>query len=406
MPLSNKLPSFVNSNIQKLHPYPFERLRKLTSSHSTKSNHQHVSLALGEPKHQAPEWIVDELADRSGLRSSLGTYPITRGTDELREAISAWIQRRYRVSIDPETQVLPVNGTREGLFSFGQATLSGADGTRTVLPNPFYQIYEGSCLLAESNPFFMSSTVKPDFDTVPQHVWEQAELLFLCTPNNPSGAVLQFEELKRAIELAHLHDFVIASDECYSEIYLDEDSPPCGILQAAQELGLTDYRKCVAFNSLSKRSNVPGLRSGFVAGDASLISMFLKYRTYHGCAMPMHIQNASLRLWQDEEHVTENRGCYRKKVEEVHPILNAQFGCTKPEGAFYYWPELGMDDEQFTSELFVRQNITVLPGSYLARAMNGHNPGMGRVRIALVAPMHECIDAVKRLCETHAVLMS
>lgn len=394
-----------NTYLSRLQPYPFERLLDLKSNLVTCSKRNHVSLALGEPKHDAPEWAIHVLRDETRLRESLGTYPTTRGTIELREAIASWIKRRYQVVVDPETQLLPVNGTREGLFSFGQAMLGGSRG-RAVLPNPFYQIYQGTALLSGIEPFYVPSTEKMDLETVPDSVWNETDLLFLCTPNNPSGAVLELDELKRCVELAQMYDIVIASDECYSEIYTEEERPPSSILRAALELGLDDFRNCISFNSLSKRSNVPGLRSGFAAGDSACIAAYYQYRTYHGCAMPQAIQEASQLLWKDEDHVLANRELYRRKFEETHPLVNAQFGCALPLGAFYYWLDIGMDDERFAAELFIRENISVLPGKYIARDIDGQNPGTNRIRIALVAPVDECVDAVYRLCNTHSALAS
>ncbi|MXW53305.1 MAG: succinyldiaminopimelate transaminase [Gammaproteobacteria bacterium] len=393
----------MNRYLERLQPYPFERLNQLKSDFVSISNQPHVSLALGEPKHEAPELVVHLLRDEARLRSSLDTYPSTRGSRELRETIAAWIAKRFGSVINPETQVLPVNGTREGLFSFGQAILGGSTG-RAVLPNPFYQIYQGATLLAGTDPYYAPCTEKLDIDLVPKNVWRQTKLLFLCTPNNPSGATLELDELKRWIELAQKHDFVIASDECYSEIYNDEECPPCGILQAASDLGIDDFRNCVSFNSLSKRSNVPGLRSGFAAGDPKCIAAYFQYRTYHGCAMPDIIQEASQLLWSNEDHVDKNRALYRAKFEQTHPLVKSQFGCELPTGAFYFWPDIEMDDEQFAAELFLRENITVLPGKYIARTVNGHNPGANRIRIALVAPLDECVDAIQRLCFTHSDL--
>ncbi len=319
----------MNRHLERLQPYPFERLNQLKSDLVSTSDRPHVSLALGEPKHEAPELVVQILRDEKRLRSSLGTYPSTRGSRELRETIATWIARRFGVDVNPDTQVLPVNGTREGLFSFGQAMLGGSIG-RAVLPNPFYQIYQGSILLAGIDPYYVSCTEKLDIDLVPKSVWRQTKLLFLCTPNNPSGATVELDEFKRCIELAHEHDFVIASDECYSEVYFDEGRPPCGILQAASDLGIDDFRNCVSFNSLSKRSNVPGLRSGFAAGDPEYIEAYFQYRTYHGCAMPDIIQEASQLLWADEDHVEANRTLYSRKFEETVPLVKSQFGCELP----------------------------------------------------------------------------
>lgn len=396
----------MNPNLESLHAYPFERLDALKSPLSPNAEHPHISLALGEPKHEPPDWIVDELTNRERITSGLGAYPATRGMPELREAISAWLQNRFGVTVDASTQILPVNGTREGLFSFGQAVLSGSSTGLTLIPNPFYQIYEGSCLLRGSNPYYVPGTVKPNIDSIPVSVLERAELLYLCTPNNPSGSVFDLAELMQVVELAQQYDFVVASDECYSEIYMDEGQPPPGLLQAAFELGLTDFHNCIAFNSLSKRSNCPGLRSGFAVGDAKIMSAYYHYRTYHGCAMPVHVQEVSTKLWRDEAHVVSNREIYRKKFHAIQPMMKRQFDCELPSGAFYYWPDVQMNDERFAKELFVRENITVLPGQYLSRTVNESNPGKNRIRIALVAPYEACIDAVRRLCNAHAELVA
>ena len=396
----------MNPFLENLHLYPFERLNELKKDVVTESDHEHVSLSIGEPKHEPPEILLDSLRQRSRLTNSLTTYPTTRGDVEIRAAISRWLRARHGIDVNHETKILPVNGTREALFSFGQCLLSGkADGV-ALMPNPFYQIYEGAILLRGTEPYYIPATEQVEFESVPEEIWQRAELIYLCSPGNPSGAVVAEDQLKWLIEKALRHNFVIASDECYSELYYDESQPPAGLLQAAVALGLDDMRNCVMFNSLSKRSNCPGMRSGFVAGDAAILESFFLYRTYHGCAMPQNIQESSALLWADEEHVVANRAAYRAKFDAVQPILSETFGTKVPDGAFYYWPDVGMDDQEFARELFVRENITVLPGTYLGREVDGINPGKNHVRIALVAPLENCVDAVTRLCSTHAELQS
>jgi len=387
----------VNPHLVKLLPYPFERLNELKKGLITRAKSPHVSLSLGEPNHSPPNFALETLTDRSILESGLTKYPASRGGIEVRNAIAEWLARRFRIYADPDRHVLPVNGTREALFSFGQTILSGASNSYTLLPNPLYQIYEGAALLGGSTPFYVPSTDTPNFDTVDKKTWDRCELLYICSPGNPSGAFIDRDVLGTLIELAHKHDFVIAADECYSEIYYRENEPPIGLLEVATELGINDFDRCVIFHSLSKRSNCPGLRSGFVAGDANIIDRYFKYRTYHGCAMPAHVQQVSSRIWQDEQHVVANRKAYREKFDAVNPVLSQFFDTEIPPGGFYYWLPLPGDDESFTRDLFVAENITVLPGQYLGRDWQGINPGRGRIRIALVAPISECIDAVTRL---------
>ena len=387
----------MNPHLGQLLPYPFERLNQLKKGLRSRAKGPHVSLSLGEPKHSPPNFVLETLADRSILESGLTAYPATRGDIEIRASITEWLARRFRIQADPDRHVLPVNGTREALFSFGQAILSGASNSCTVLPNPLYQIYEGAALLRGSTPLYVPSTDRPDFDMVDKKTWDRCELLYICSPGNPSGAFIDKDVLGTLIELAHKHDFVIAADECYSEIYYRESEPPKGLLEVATELGLNDFDHCVVFHSLSKRSNCPGLRSGFVAGDPNIIDRYFKYRTYHGCAMPAHVQLVSSRIWQDEQHVVSNRQAYREKFDAVNPVLSQVFDAEIPPGSFYYWLRLQGDDESFTRDLFVAENITVLPGQYLGRDWQGTNPGRGRIRIALVAPITECVDAVTRL---------
>ena len=362
------------------------------------SRHSRVALSIGEPKHDAPDFVVRALTDAAQVRNSLATYPPTRGGADVRAAIARWIERRFGAALDPENQVLPVNGTREALFSFGQVVLSGKAGRTVLMPNPFYQIYEGAALLRGARPYYVPATEVPDFEAVPASVWPHVELVYLCNPGNPSGAVIGEAALVRLVQRAHEYDFVIAADECYSEIYRDEAAPPVGLLQAAANAGLGTAR-CVAFNSLSKRSNLPGLRSGFAAGDADLIDRYYDYRTYHGCAMPALVAQASRLAWDDEAHVVANRAVYREKFDAVHPILAESLGVDMPAAAFYLWPRTPVDGERFAAALYEGEHIVVLPGSYLGREQDGVNPGADRVRIALVAPLAECVEAAQRLAE-------
>ncbi|MFD1216212.1 MULTISPECIES: succinyldiaminopimelate transaminase [Microbulbifer] len=386
----------MNPNLQQLQPYPFAKLAKLKDGLQPPESLEHIALSIGEPKHTPPAFVRDELIENL---DKLAAYPVTRGLEALRETIAQWLQTRFKLqTIDAEREVIPVNGTREALFAFAQAVVS--PGAKVLMPNPFYQIYEGAAFLAGATPHFINCSVetgfKPDFAAVPESVWQQCDLLYLCTPGNPTGALLDIDDLKHLIALADRHDFTIASDECYSELYFDEDNPPVGLLQACAELGRDDYRRCVVFHSLSKRSNLPGLRSGFVAGDGDILEKFLLYRTYHGCAMPVPTQFASMAAWQDEQHVKENRALYRQKFDAVLEILDGCLEVEKPQASFYLWPRVG-DGETFARELFRQQHITVLPGAYLARESEGVNPGSTYVRMALVATLDECIEAAKRI---------
>jgi N-succinyldiaminopimelate aminotransferase len=404
----------MNPRIEQLQAYPFERLNALKAGVEPDSSRPHIALSIGEPKHPAPRFVVDALRDERLLAAGLTGYPPTRGSDALRAAIAGWVTRRFRLTpgtLSAERHVLPVNGTREALFSFAQAVLSGRPGSTVVMPNPFYQIYEGAALLAGARPWYVACPEKtaflPDFDTVPVSIWRDCELLYLCSPGNPTGAIAPLAVLERLISLADQYDFVIAADECYSEIYFDEAAPPPGLLQACAALGRDDYRRCVVFHSLSKRSNLPGLRSGFVAGDARVLERYFQYRTYHGCAMSGHVQAVSELAWADEAHVVANRAVYREKFERVTQVLEAALPVTVPEGGFYYWPRTPCDDQEFTRRLFRACNVTVLPGTYLGREQDGVNPGSGRIRMALVASVAECIDAATRIVEftrkhTHA----
>jgi N-succinyldiaminopimelate aminotransferase len=391
----------MNPRLTRLRPYPFERLRELLAGAVPPANVKPIPLSIGEPKHAPPPFIAEAL---TGALSSLGSYPLALGLPELRHAIARWLERRFALaggSVRPDDMVLPVNGTREGLFAFVQAAV---DDTRTrpavLMPNPFYQIYEGAALLAGAEPVYLTCDPAlghlPDLDAVDESTWNRCQVLFLCTPGNPTGAVMPEPYLRRALELSARHGFLIASDECYSEIYLDEAHPPAGLLQAAQAAGHSAFERCVVFHSLSKRSSVPGLRSGFVAGDAAVLSAFRLYRTYHGCAVPVHTQLASVPAWQDEAHVRENRRLYREKFAAVVPILREVMDVEAPAGAFYLWPHVG-DDEAFTRGLFESQHVTVVPGTYLARDAAGGNPGRGRVRISLVASVEDCVEAARRI---------
>ncbi len=402
----------TNPYLDDLHPYPFERFNELLEGVECENNLPLIAWSLGEPKHDAPQFIVDAIKDEGLIREGYGTYPPTKGLPELRSAIATFITRRFDLSqpVDPETQVLPVNGTREALFAFAQAVLDTGSPGLTMLPNPFYQIYEGAALLAGSTPCYINCTAEtdflPDLDSVGSDAWQQCQLIYICSPGNPSGAVMPIEQLKKLIELSDEHGFVIASDECYSEIYSDEDNPPPGILQAAAELGRNDFRNCVAFNSLSKRSNLPGMRSGYVAGDANLIGKFLLYRTYHGSAMPVHHQRLSVLAWQDEDHVVANRELYRQKYAAVNDILGDFWTMPTPPASFYFWPETPTADTEFALNLIRQANVKVLPGSFLSRDTAQGNPGQNRVRIALVATLEECVEAATRIKDCWANLVN
>ena len=390
----------MNPDLAKLQPYPFEKLRALLANTSP-PDLPHIALSIGEPKHATPALIADSVADHL---AGLGKYPLTKGAAELRQTICEWLGRRFELpagSLDPEQNVLPVNGTREALFAFAQAVINRASNPLVLSPNPFYQIYEGAALLAGADLHFMPCTPDngylPDLDVIDEATWRRCQLIYICTPGNPSGSVMPLDRLQRLIELAQQHDFIIASDECYSELYFDEAQPPVGLLQAAAAMGNTDYTHCVVFHSLSKRSNAPGLRSGFVAGDAGVLAKFLSYRTYHGCAMPVQHQMASITAWRDEDHVRANRDLYREKFDAVLDILTPVMDVQRPEAGFYLWAKTPVSDEDFARGLFDQQHVTVLPGSYLSREIDGLNPGHGHVRMALVATPEECIEAAKRI---------
>ncbi len=392
----------MNPLLERLQPYPFERLRQLFAGLEPSPAHSAISLGIGEPRHATPEFIQQALA--AGAQD-LARYPATAGDPQLRSAFTGWLQRRYGLALDAATQVLPVNGSREALFSFAQTVVDGSRPDATVVcPNPFYQIYEGAALLAGAQPWYAPSVpgrnFAVDWDSVPEQVWRRTQLLFVCSPGNPTGAVMPLDEWARLFALSDRHGFVIASDECYSEIYF-QGEPPLGGLEAARQLGRHDLRRLVAFTSLSKRSNVPGLRSGFVAGDARLIQAFALYRTYHGGAMGPAVQRASIAAWGDEEHVQGNRALYRAKFEQVTPLLAQVLDVRLPDAGFYLWaglpPALGLSDTEFARQLLAQYNVTVLPGSFLAREAHGVNPGAGRVRLALVAPVDECLEAARRI---------
>ena len=392
----------MNPLLSKLQPYPFERLRLLFASVTPNPGLRHISLGIGEPKHATPAFIQNALSD--ALATGLAGYPGTAGEPPLRQACAAWVERRYGLKLDAATEVLPVLGSREALFSLTQTVVDPTRPGATVLsPNPFYQIYEGAALLAGATPHFVPSdparNFAPDWDSVPADVWARTQLVFVCSPGNPTGAVMPLSEWEKLFALSDRHGFVIASDECYSEIYF-RDEPPLGGLEAAAKLG-RNFERLIAFTSLSKRSNVPGLRSGFVMGDAAILKQFLLYRTYHGSAMSPVVQTASIAAWGDEAHVVENRNLYRTKFAQVTPVLAEVLDVKLPDASFYLWAGVPAgwqgDDAAFAKALFEQEHVTVLPGSYLAREFNGFNPGRGRVRMALVAETAECLEAAERI---------
>ena len=418
----------MNPLLAKLQPYPFERLKQLFASVTPNPALRPISLGIGEPKHATPPFLQQAMAEAitspiasSGASSGLAAYPATAGDPALRKSFTDWLQRRYDLALDPATQVLPVNGSREALFAFAQTVIDpNKPGATVVCPNPFYQIYEGAALLAGATPYYAPSdparNFAVDWDSVPADVWAKTQLLFVCSPGNPTGAVMPLSEWQKLFELSDRHGFVIASDECYSEIYF-RDEPPLGGLEAAHKLGRKDFKNLVSFTSLSKRSNVPGLRSGFVAGDAALMKQFLLYRTYHGSAMSPVVQAASIAAWNEESHVVDNRAQYRAKFAEVTPLLAEVLNVALPDAGFYLWAEVpgpatvdGLDsDAAFARDLLAAYNVTVLPGSYLARETAGpagtdgrptrQNPGRQRIRMALVAENAECLEAARRIVE-------
>lgn len=393
----------MNPHLARLHPYPFERLRHLFAGAVAAPDKQPIVLSIGEPRHATPALIQQALIDGLGR---LANYPTTPGLLPLREAIAQWIAKRHEIPApDPATQILPVSGSREALFAFSQAVVTGSrPDAAVVMPNPCYQIYEGGALLAGAEPFYLNSlpenAFEPDYAQLPDSVWRRAALLFACSPDNPTGRVMSLEDWKMLFELSDRYGFVIASDECYSEIYFDEGKPPLGALAAARRLGRDDYRNLIVFGSLSKRSNVPGMRSGFVAGSAALIKTFLLYRTYHGTAMSDVVALASIAAWNDEAHVVANRALYAEKFRRLQPRLNAVLPCAFPDAAFYLWAKTPLPDQAFALRLFTEQGVTVLPGSYIGRDSNQINPGENFIRIALVDSLDACGDAVDRIVET------
>ncbi|MEC8299677.1 MAG: succinyldiaminopimelate transaminase [Pseudomonadota bacterium] len=393
----------MNKELKKLQTYPFQKLTALLERTSTTSKDRTIALTIGEPKHSPPDFVLEFFQDSSKLSAALGSYPATRGLKSLRDSVAKFLVKRYdlRTPIDSERQILPVNGTREALFAIAQCVLSKKSTGLVLMPNPFYQIYEGAGILAGSNPYFLNcfedTNFQPNFEEVDASTWTKCELLYICTPGNPSGAAISLETMKHLIQLSDEHNFVIVSDECYSEIYHTESSPPPGILQACDKLNRGSYKNCLVFNSLSKRSNLPGLRSGFVAGDAKLIENFLLYRTYHGSAMPLHHQFVSALAWADEDHVVKNRSLYREKVSEVIKILETVLSVPRPECGFFLWPKTPGSDTQFSINLYEQTNTKVLPGSFLSRDTFAGNPGKNRVRLALVQPLEECIEAARRI---------
>lgn len=388
----------MNPNLDKLHPYPFQKLRDLFSGIQPNQALSAINLSIGEPKHATPDLIKTALTENL---AGLANYPTTLGSAELRGAISSWLVRRYGIpELDSSKEIVPVNGSREALFAFAQAVVDARNNPVVISPNPFYQIYEGAALLAGAEPYYLNTLpengFRMDYASVPESVWQRTQLLYVCSPGNPTGKVMNLDDWREVFALADKYGFIIASDECYSEIYFDETRPPLGALQAAHKLG-RDYTNLVMFSSLSKRSNVPGMRSGFVAGDAAILEKFLLYRTYHGCAMNPAVQAASTAAWNDEKHVLENRRLYREKFEAVLPLLKNVLDVEMPDAAFYLWARTTGPDTDFVARLHRECNVTVLPGSFLAREAHGANPGAGFVRIALVASLNECLEAAHRM---------
>lgn len=392
----------MNPFLNRLQPYPFEKLKQLTAN-TRPADFPPIAWSIGEPKHEAPEFLKEVLLESI---SGYSKYPATAGTDELKETIAQWIRFRFLktnpAALKANDHVLPVTGTREALFSVIQALFDPTSSAKEVwMPNPFYQIYEGATLLAGGEVRFLNclpeNNYQPDFDSIPDEQWQQCQVLFVCTPGNPSGSTLSLDELQLLVKKAQQHDFLLISDECYSELYRDESNPPAGLLEACDAMGNGDFKNCLAFHSLSKRSNLPGLRSGFVAGDAEYLKQFLKYRTYHGCAMPIPHQQVSIAAWKDETHVQENRRLYNEKYQAVAHELAGKMPIQIPEASFYLWPNLAHDDETIAKTWLEKANIRVLPGQYLSRDCQGINPGYGHVRIALVATLDECVEAALRL---------
>jgi len=396
----------MNPNLSKLQAYPFERLRQLFASVTPNPSYRHIGLGIGEPRHATPQLIKDAycqaIMEKDG---GLTVYPPTAGDVSLRTSIGRWLQRRYGLELDISSQILPINGSREALFALAQTIVDPARGNDAepvlvVCPNPFYQIYEGAAYLSGAQPYFVASdparNFAQDWESVPAAVWARTQLLFVCSPGNPAGAVMPLAEWQKLFALSDQYGFVIASDECYSEIYF-RDEPPLGGLEAAAQLGRKDFKNLIALTSLSKRSNVPGMRSGFCAGDAALVKQFLLYRTYHGSAMSMVVQKASIAAWNDEQHVVENRAMYRAKFAQVTPLLTPVLEVALPDAGFYLWAKVQRSDTEFARDLYAQYNVTVLPGSFLAREAQGHNPGAQRIRMALVAETSECVEAAQRI---------
>lgn len=387
----------MNPDLQRLQAYPFEKLRQLFANLNPDASKAAIALSIGEPKHAAPQFVLDTLVNNL---YSIGQYPATAGTDTLRNAICQWLQQRFGLTQVGHNNVIPVNGTREALFAIAQACVDRSANGYVVYPNPFYQIYEGATLLAGATPLLVDcdeTTGLADYQGISEAQWQRTQLVYLCSPNNPTGAVMPMDELQWLINKAQQYNFVIAADECYSEIYYDEAKPPVGLLEAAAKMGNHSYQNCLVFHSLSKRSNLPGLRSGFVAGDAELIANFLRYRTYHGCSMSVPTQLASAAAWQDEQHVQQNRELYRQKFDTFAAVLQPSIDIHIPEASFYLWPKLPISGELFAQRLYAEQNIVVLPSAYLARENNGYLPAADRVRMALVAELEVCKEAAERI---------
>ncbi|ALG67654.1 succinyldiaminopimelate transaminase [Beggiatoa leptomitoformis] len=394
----------MNPDLSRLQSYPFEKLTALKAGITPPSNLREINLSIGEPQHPTPSFIVDAM--QKALTTDLGKYPTTKGILALRQQITQWLAKRFpelaHVTLDPERQVLPVNGTREALFAFAQTVIDRRKKNPLVLmPNPFYQIYEGAALLAGASPYYLSclaeNNFQPDFDAIPADVWADCQLIYICSPNNPSGTLLDKLTLRKLIEKSDEFGFIIAADECYMELYADENQAPSSLLAVCAEMGRTDFKNCVIFHSLSKRSNAPGLRSGFVAGDTTVLQQFLLYRTYHGCAMPLAVQTASVVAWAEQAHVKTNRDLYREKFALMREILSPVIPIEIPPASFYLWQKIPISDTQFVQQLYLTQRLTVLPGSYLSRTIDGINPGENRVRIALVPDVEDCREAAHRI---------
>jgi N-succinyldiaminopimelate aminotransferase len=390
----------MNPRLALLHPYPFQRLSALIQDIQPTSDDNLIRLSVGEPRHAPPKAALEALHQHI---NEMGMYPSTKGGLELRQAVSDWLASRFGVDTDPEKHILPVSGTREALFSFCQACVDQSSKTKPIvmMPNPFYQIYEGAALLAGAEPYYLNNTedsgYKIDFEAVPKEIWQRTQLIYVCSPGNPAGAVMQQRDYEQLLALADEHDFIVAADECYSEIYFDDDKPPVGLLQVARAMGRKDYERCVVFHSLSKRSNLPGLRSGFVAGNADIMAQYLKYRTYHGATLSPPAQWASVQAWSDEAHVVENRKAYQEKFSAVLDMLQPVLPVKSPEAGFYLWFQVPMSGEDFTKRLYEQENVLVLPGDYLSRESGGINPGDGYIRLALVDTVEQCTEAAQRL---------